>query len=212
MVYFVIAAIAVGAALAASAIIVIIYLNVCKHFVESGGEAHRVDGAKLFRNRAIIFVVVIAVAVTAGFMLYAQEKGFGVTANESFKQYLAQNNYEEDDYSEADCGSYVFYISRDDRQGEEEWLAYKKNGLFFSRVYGAGRNFLLPCNADGTLWVNVVEFETSDGYFYYMSFYKNSVLNRIDVTDILFNGSAATLVGGKYMVSETAVTSVEVVN
>lgn len=210
MVYFVIAAITVGAALVVCAVIVIIYLNVCKRFAEKGKEAHLFDSLKLIRDRSIIFVAVVAVAVTAGFMLYAQEKGFGITAAESFNQYLAQNNYEKDDYYEADCGNYVFYISRSDKQAEEEWLVYEKSGLFFSRVYGAGRSFLLPCNDDGTLWVSAVEFETSDGYFYYMSFYKNSVLNRVDVTDVLINGSASSLVGGKYIVTETAITSVSI--
>lgn len=212
MVYFVIAAIAVGAALVAGAAIVIIYLNLCKHFAEEGKEAHLFDGAKLFRNRSIVFVVVVAIALMAGFMLYAQEKGFGVTADESFNQYLAQSGYDKEDYYEADCGNYVFYISKNDKQAEEEWLAYGRSGLFFSRIYDAGKTFLLPCNDDGTLWTSAVGFETSDGYFYYMSFYKNSVLNRIDVTDVVINGSPVSLVGGKYIVSATEITSVSVIN
>lgn len=208
MVYLVIAAVAVGAALVIGAIIIIIYLNVCKRLTSKGKEAHYFEEVKSTRNRVGCFFLVIIIAVTAGFMLYAQEQCLGITANEAFSRYLSQCGYDSDDYFEEDCGDYVFYVSRSNAAETDEWLAYQRNGMFFRRAYGVGENLLLPCNDDGTLFASVVKVSTRNGYFYYMSFYNGSVLTRVDVENVKLNGNEVSLTGGKYVVTEEEITSI----
>lgn len=210
MVYLVIAAIAVGIAALTAAVIIIIYLNVNKKFLTEGKEEHYIHEAKRTRNRALAFFGVIIVAGTAGYMLYAQEKCFGVTANEAFARYLDQCDEDMEDYYTEDLGDYVLYISRDDKQSGEEWIAYGQSGIFFKRVYGEGTTYLFPCNDDGTIWAGAVEIKTKKGYFYYLSFYQNSLLNRLDVDSALINGKAYVLVGGKYIVMQEKITSISV--
>lgn len=210
MVYLVIAAIAAGIALVVCAIIAIIYLNVCKGLTDDGKKQHYFDEAKRVRNRIIAFVVVITVAASIGVMLYAQEKCFGITADEAFGRYLNQIDSEMDDYYKASLGDYTFYVSKKDKDIEEEWLAYKKSGLFFNRQYNVGENLIMSCGDDGAIWVNAVKVETDEGFFYYMSFYRDSVLTRIAAESVKINGKAASLTGGKYIITEDIITSVEV--
>jgi len=212
MVYLVIAAIAVGAAVAVGVIIVLIYLNVCSRCASQGKSSFSSINAKRIKDGSLVFLAIITVAAMAVGMLYAQEKCLGLTAGESFNRYLSQCGYTKEDYYEEDCGNYSFYVSKDDRQAEEEWLAYGRNGMFFSRVYSANRTVIIPCNSDGTLWANAVEFKTSKGYFYYLSFYENSVFNRVQTNVVVFNGLKVYLTGGKYIVSEEALSTLSVVD
>jgi len=212
MVYLVIAAIAAGIALAVCAIIAIVYLNVCKSLTNDGKEPHYFAEAKGVRNKVMAFVLVIAVAVSIGVMLYSQEKCFGVTADEAFERYLNQIDDDADDYYKTVCGDCVFYVSKENKELEEEWLVYKRNGLFFSREYNVGETSLMPCNDEGTIWANMVEVKTESGFFYYMSFYKDSVLNRVDATKVKINGETSFLTGGKYIITDKKITSVLVLD
>lgn len=119
--------------------------------------------------------------------------------------YALQSGFDGGDYEEKTGGDFTFFVCGDGGEGEE-WYAYKRTSMYYSRVFNAARYYnYYNMNKDGSyggIAASVAEIETDEGYFYFMKFFDGSILDRIEEDEVLFNGDNVELEFGTMICSE----------
>lgn len=210
MIYFVTGLIILAVGVCLWLISVFCYGRICAARAKNGSSTIYYPSKKRFSGMCLCVCLLLCFVFFCAAFIVEQNSCLGLTARDAFSRYAAVCGIDSSDYKEIDGGEVSFFVAQGDGAGEN-WYAFKRSGLFYSRFF-ASPSYYYYYNekADGTagsLAATLAEVRTEDGYYYFVGLYDGTLLNSVKGENVVVNGSSVSLEGGVAFSSSEKISS-----